>query len=69
MGKLYLYNMTLLTKSVGPCIKPLIFPGHQAHSSKPTEAACGGWMGQTDGWTQDSFVDPATHSMQAMSVI
>jgi len=51
MGKLYLYNMTLLTKSVGPCIKPSIFPGRQAHSSKPTEAACGGWMGQTDRQT------------------
>ena len=28
-----------------------ISPAHQANSSKPAAAVCGGWMGQTDGKT------------------
>ena len=43
-----------------PCNNRSISPGFRAHSSKPTAAACSWQMGQTDGRTPDSCIDPAS---------
>ena len=51
----------LLTDSPpAPCNNRSISPGFRAHSSKPTAAACSWQMGQTDGRTPDSCIDPAS---------
>ena len=47
-------NVTLLASAAEhrPCNNGPISPGCWVHSSKPTRAACSGWMmRQTDGWT------------------
>jgi len=68
-------NVTLLAFAAErrPCSNRPISAGRRAHSSKPTAAACGGRMvgrtdGQTDRRTLDSFVDPALHTMPAVSI-
>jgi len=43
-----------------------ISPAHQAHSSKPAAAVCGGWTGQTDRQTPSSYIDPARYTMLAV---
>jgi len=60
-----------------PCSNQSISPVIRAHSNKPAIAACCGRMGQTgqtdkrknrwtDGWTPDSYIDPAPHTMRVV---
>ena len=66
-------NVTLLAFAAErrPCSYRSISSGCRAHSSKPAAAACGGRrMGRTDGTdrrTLDSFIDPAPHTVRAVS--
>ena len=41
----------------------------RAHSGKPAAAACHGRMGQIDGRTPDSCLDPSPHTMRAVPII
>ena len=64
-------NVTLLavTAERRPCSNRSISPARRAHSSKPAAAACGRHgCRKTDRRTPDSFIDPAPHTMQAVSI-
>jgi len=58
-----------------PCCKRSISPGRRDHSCKPITAECGCRVGQTDrrtdrgmdGRTPDRCIDPAPHTMRAVS--